>query len=105
MMQDMQQGQHMLLVAAELSSPKIVDNHVPNFFAAVLRDKKGTDRDSPDDSRSCVHFCDFPAFSQERVAARTSAVIPDSPNGGSGADLAVFPGIWTHSSYRLLLSA
>jgi hypothetical protein len=62
-------------------------------------------RDSPDDSRSCVHFCDFPAFSQERVAARTSAVIPDSPNGGSGADLAVFPGIWTHSSYRLLLSA
>ena len=34
----------MLLVAAELSSPKIVDNHVPNFFAAVLRDKKGTER-------------------------------------------------------------
>ena len=34
----------MLLVAAELGSPKIVDNHVPNFFAAVLRDKKGTER-------------------------------------------------------------
>jgi hypothetical protein len=29
------QGQHMLLVAAELGSPKIVDNHVPNFFLEI----------------------------------------------------------------------
>jgi hypothetical protein len=36
MVQDMQQGQHMLLVAAELGLPEIIDNHVPDFFAAVL---------------------------------------------------------------------
>ena len=29
MVQDMQQGQHMLPVAAELGLPNIVDNHVP----------------------------------------------------------------------------
>jgi hypothetical protein len=37
MVQDMQQGHHMLLVASdELGLPNIVDNHVQNFFAAVL---------------------------------------------------------------------
>jgi hypothetical protein len=36
MVKDMQQGQHMLLVTAELGLPKIIDNHVPDFFAAVL---------------------------------------------------------------------
>ena len=39
-MQDMQQGQHMFFVAAELGLPKIVDDHVPNFFAAVLVGQK-----------------------------------------------------------------
>jgi hypothetical protein len=37
MVQDMQQGHHMLLVASdELGLPNIVDNHVQNFFTAVL---------------------------------------------------------------------
>ena len=37
MMQDMQQGHHMLLVASdELGLPNIVDNHVQNFFTAVF---------------------------------------------------------------------
>ncbi len=36
MVQNMKQGQHMLLVACELSLPNIVVNHLPNFFAAML---------------------------------------------------------------------
>jgi hypothetical protein len=36
MVQDVQQGQNVLLVAAELSSPDIVNNNVPDFFASVL---------------------------------------------------------------------
>jgi hypothetical protein len=36
MVKDVQQGQRMLLVAAELGLPYIIDNHVPNFFAAML---------------------------------------------------------------------
>ena len=36
MVQDMQQGHHMLLVASDLSLPNIVDNHVQNFFTAVF---------------------------------------------------------------------
>ena len=37
MVQDMQQGHHMLLVASEaLGLPNIVDNHVQNFFTAVV---------------------------------------------------------------------
>jgi hypothetical protein len=40
MMEDMQQGQNMLLVAVSLCFPKIIDNHVSNFFAAVLLGQK-----------------------------------------------------------------
>ena len=40
MMEDMQQGQNMLLVAVSLGLPKIIDNHVPDFFAAVYLGQK-----------------------------------------------------------------
>ena len=40
MVEDMQQGQNMLLVAVSLGLPKIIDNHVPDFFAAVLLRQK-----------------------------------------------------------------
>ena len=40
MVEDMQQGQNMLLVAASLGVPNIIDNHVPDFFAAVLLGQK-----------------------------------------------------------------
>ena len=36
MVKDMQQGQDMLLIAASLGLPNIIDNHVPDFFAAML---------------------------------------------------------------------
>ncbi len=38
--QDVQQGQHMLSVTAELRLPNIVDNHIPDFFGSVLLVKK-----------------------------------------------------------------
>ena len=40
MVEDMQQGQDMLLIAALLGVPNIIDNHFPNFFAAVLLGQK-----------------------------------------------------------------
>ena len=40
MVEDMQQGQNMLLVAALLGLTNIIDNHVPDFFAAVLLGQK-----------------------------------------------------------------
>jgi hypothetical protein len=40
MVKDMQQGQDVLLVAASLCLPDIIDNYVPNFFAAVLLGQK-----------------------------------------------------------------
>jgi hypothetical protein len=36
MVKDMQQGQHMLLIAISLGLPNIIDDHVPDFFGAVL---------------------------------------------------------------------
>ena len=36
MVQDMQQRQHMLLVVAELGLPNIVDDDIPDAFAAML---------------------------------------------------------------------
>jgi hypothetical protein len=50
-------------------------------------------------------FALFLRFWQHRLAARTTAVIPGTPNGGRGADLAIFAVIWTHSPCRLLLNA
>ena len=40
MVKDMQQGQNMLLVATALGLPNIIDNHVSDFFAAVLLRQK-----------------------------------------------------------------
>ena len=40
MVEDVQQGQDVLLIAASLGLPDIIDNDVPNFFAAVLLGQK-----------------------------------------------------------------
>ena len=62
-------------------------------------------RDSPDASRTGVSIGVFPAFQQDRSAVRTATVTSGSPDDGRGADLAIFAGIWTHSSRRLPLNA
>jgi hypothetical protein len=62
-------------------------------------------RDSPDDSRSGVNIRVFPAFLQDSREVRTATSASGSPNGGRGADLVIFPGIWAHSSGRLLVNA
>lgn len=62
-------------------------------------------RDSPYEPRTGANFCAFPAFRQDRLAARMTAVTAGVPNGGRGADLAIFTGIGAHSSHRLLLNA
>ena len=40
MVKDMQQGQNVLFVAAFLSVLNIIDNHVPDFFTAVVLGQK-----------------------------------------------------------------
>jgi hypothetical protein len=40
MVQDMEQIQNMLFSAAELGLPNILDNHVPDPFAAVVAGQK-----------------------------------------------------------------
>jgi hypothetical protein len=64
----------------------------------------GLIRDSPDGSLTGVDTHVFPAFPQDRSAVRAATVNSGSPNGGRGADLAIFAGIWTHSSHRQLLN-
>ena len=58
-----------------------------------------------DDSQTGVNIRVFPALLQDRREVPTATGTSGSPNGGRGADLAIFPGIWTHSSRRLLLNA
>ena len=56
-------------------------------------------RNSPDDSQTGGDFYEYPVFCQGGFAARTTAATTGSPDGGRGSDLAIFPGIWTHSSH------
>jgi mono/diheme cytochrome c family protein len=62
----------------------------------------GLSRNSPDESQTGVNIRAFPAFPQDSREVRTATGASGSPNGGRGADLAIFPGIWTHSSRRAL---
>ena len=78
------------------------------MLRSLPQNKIGTsalDRDSPDDSRTVLDIRDFRGLLQGRREVRTAIVISGSPDDGRGADLAIFAGIWTHSSHRLLLSA
>ena len=60
----------------------------------------GVIRDSPDGSRTGVDTRVLRGFQQDRSAVRAATVNSGSPNGGRGADLTIFAGIWTHSSRR-----
>src|SRR5665647_2729539 len=51
-------------------------------------------RDSPDDSRTGLDILDFPGSLQGKSAIRTATATSGSPDGGRGADLAIFAGIW-----------
>ena len=59
-----------------------------------------TNRDSPDGSRTGVDTRVLRGFQQDRSAVRAATVNSGGPNGGRGAYLAIFAGIWTHSSRR-----
>src|SRR5450759_4923116 len=74
-------------------------------WLSTLTGTARSSRDSPDDSRIGADVRGFPAFRQDRSEFRTATVTSDGPNGGRGADLAIFAGIWTHSSHRQLLNA
>jgi hypothetical protein len=76
--------------------------------ASIGRRRRGRTpltRDSPEDSRTSMNIHAFPAFLQDRRGVQTTSSASGSPNVGRGADLAIFPGIWAHASYRLLLNA
>src|ERR1019366_8772535 len=61
-------------------------------------------RDSPDDPGTGLDIRAFPAFPQDSREVRTATGASGSPDGGRGADLAIFAGIWTHSSHQSLLN-
>src|SRR5207344_335218 len=63
-----------------------------------IREECVITRDSPDEPLTGVDCCAFAAFWQYGLAARTTAATVGAPNGGRGADLTIFAGIWTHSS-------
>jgi hypothetical protein len=58
MVEDMQQGQNMLLIAISLSLLKIIDNHVPDFFAAVLLGQKVLSECCCSDFGEVLMLCD-----------------------------------------------
>src|SRR5262245_20040471 len=62
-------------------------------------------RDSPDESHTGINVRVFPAHLQDRREVLTATSTSGNPNAWSGSDLAIFPGIWTHSFCRLLLNA
>src|SRR5437870_4934868 len=63
------------------------------------------DRQSPDDSETGVESSDFAASLEARREMWLATSRSGSPNDGRGVDLAIFTGIWTHSSCRLRLNA
>jgi hypothetical protein len=65
---------------------------------------KHLNRDSPDDRRAGVHIGAFPAFQQDRREVWTATGTSGRPNDGRASNLAIFAGIWTHGSRRLLLN-
>src|ERR1700694_5564137 len=69
--------------------------HPPLFFT----------RDAPDGSRTDVNIGAFRASRQDSRGVPTATRTSDNPNGGRAANLAIFRGIWTRSSRRLLFNA
>jgi hypothetical protein len=67
--------------------------------------KNGFNRHSPDDSETSVESSDFAASLEARREIWLATSSSRSPNDGRGVDLAIFTGIWTHSSCRLRLNA
>jgi hypothetical protein len=61
--------------------------------------------DSPNDARIGVYIRVFPAFLQDKREVWTATSASGNPNAGRGPDLAIFTGIWTHSSCRVLSNA
>jgi len=61
-------------------------------------------RDSPDESETGINVRVFPALLQDRREVLTATSTSVTRTLGRGSDLAIFPGIWTHSFCRLLLN-
>src|SRR5260370_25392809 len=61
-------------------------------------------RDSPDESQTGINVRVFPALLQDGREVLTATSTSGNPNAWSRVDLAVFPGIWAHSFFRLLLN-
>jgi hypothetical protein len=71
--------------------------HPVNFQGRTL-----LSRDSPDDSQTNANIRAFPARLTRGVDGYQQL---GRPNDGRAVDLAIFTGIWTHSSCRLLFRA
>ena len=78
MVQDVQQSHHMFLVTAvELRLPYVVDNHVTNFFAAMLQRQKVLGKCRRSNLREVFVLCDGEhlLFSQAAQPKASSVII------------------------------
>ena len=62
-------------------------------------------RDSPDDCRSAMNIRVFRPYYKTDASSGRLPTTSGIQNGGRVANLAIFAGIWTHSSRRLLVNA
>jgi hypothetical protein len=72
--QDMQEGQDVLLVAAMLRFPNVIDNHVTDFLGAVLCGKKIARKSGRGDFRDVLVFGDGEHFLLGQ-AAQSDAIL------------------------------
>jgi hypothetical protein len=79
MMQDMQQSQYFLLIgSAMLDLPKVVDDHVANFFGAILLRQQVLSERGRSDSGRC---------SCSAIASTSSSVKPQNPTQSSSVTM------------------
>jgi hypothetical protein len=66
-------------ISATRGYAHMLDIHLQNTRGEAM--SRDLNRDSPDEPRTGVNFCAFPAFWQDRRVARTTALTSGSSNG------------------------
>src|SRR5262249_13746939 len=77
-----------------------IQNRAHRMSKTQSQSARRLNRHSPDDSEISVESSDFAASLEARREMWLATSSSGSPNDGRGSDLAIFPGIWTHSFYR-----
>jgi len=90
-------SRHLPQVCRRARTPR--QNNAVSYSLRSFPRKRESSRDSPDGSRTVINTRVFPASPQDRSEVRIATVTSGSPGVSRWADLAIFAGIWTHSSH------